>query len=75
MAPGQMRLEEPGFEVAGILGQQLVAEMVGEPPATLPQRPYDLGSECGNEGIVLLRLIFPANHLTQDRGYHVRSPL
>ncbi|OFV81164.1 MAG: hypothetical protein A2Y78_07630 [Acidobacteria bacterium RBG_13_68_16] len=75
MVPGQMRLEKPGLEVAGVLYEQLVAEMVREPPATLSQGPHDLGAECGNQRIVLLRLVFPPNHLTQDRGHHVRSPL
>jgi len=75
MAPGQVRLEKPGLEVAWILGKQLVAKMVREPPAPLSQGPHDLGAESGNQGIVLLRFVFPPHHLTQDRGYHVRSRL
>jgi hypothetical protein len=75
LAPGKVALEQPGFEVARVLGQQLVAEVVREAPAPLFERAQDLGTEGRDERIVLLRLIFPANHLTQDRGHHVQLPI
>jgi len=58
-----------------LLGEQLVAEVIGEAPAVLAESPGNLGAQGGSEGNALLRLILPPYNLTQDRGYHVQIPL
>jgi hypothetical protein len=72
LTPGQVALEQPRFEVAGVLGQQLVAEVVGETPASLAERAQDLRTESGDERVVLLRLILPPYDLAQYSGHHVQ---
>jgi hypothetical protein len=68
-------LEQPGCEVARLLGKQPVAEVIGESPAALAEGTRDLGAQGGHEDIALLRLILQPHNLAQDRGYHVRTPL
>jgi hypothetical protein len=75
LAPGQVPLEQPRFEVAGVFDQQLVAEVLGEAPATLAERAQDLRTESGDERVVLLRLIIPSHDLAQYRGHHVQLAL
>ncbi len=75
LTPGQVPLKQPRFEVAGVFGQQLVAEVVGEAPASLAERAQDLRTESGDEPVMLLRWILPPYDLAQYRGHHVQFTL
>jgi hypothetical protein len=43
--PGKVALDQPGLKVPRVFGEQLVAEVVGEPIAALPKSPSDLHPE------------------------------
>jgi hypothetical protein len=75
LTPGKVPLKQPRFEVAGVFGQQLVAEVVGEAPASLAERTEDLRTEGGDEHVLLLRLILPPYDLAQYSGHHVQLTL
>jgi hypothetical protein len=63
--------QQPGLEVARVFREELVAEVIGEPPTTLAECAQYLGSEGGDQGVVPGGLVFPPHHLSQDSGYHV----
>jgi hypothetical protein len=67
-----MTLPEQGLEVARILGQQLVAEVVCEAPAALAEGPHDLSAKSRYEDITGPGIVFPPHHLPQDRCHHIQ---
>lgn len=68
--PGEVALEQPGIETSGILGENLVAEMIGESPATLAYGPLDLSPKRRNESGLFAGSRNITADVAQDRSNH-----
>jgi hypothetical protein len=68
-------LHEPRLEVTGVFGEELVAEVIGEPPPPLAESSGDLRAERPDHRIVDRRWLFAPNDLTKYRCHHRRDSI